>query len=707
MIRRSPSLRGKLLLVALGLLALPWAGVQYVREMETFLRQGQENALTGTARAVATVLHERIELFHSPPGLDEHRNPYAHPLGTPIVVDGNDRDWQPYEGQALHYDAAQTLPGWPTPESRDLSFDALLGVRGDYLYALFRVRDDQVLYRTALSTDGSDSDHLLLAFTDRQDRFHSFRFATTAPGWVEAEPLDTPEGTLTLAPRIHSEWRAEPDGYLLELRLPLAVVGSRIAYAVADVDDPGSRRVETLVGSADPRNAAALGGLARPSPEITAILRGLEHSRVRIRVVDTRRRVLAQAGSLAGGEEVPPPEEPPAAAPRRFLSALYRLILPQPATTFSDPLAAVARLDGPEVNSALEGHPATRWRTSSDGRVGILSATYPVRQGEAVLGAVVVEETNNAILTLQNRALENLLNISIAVLLAVIVVLFAFASRLSGRIRRLRDAAEQAIGSDGRVVATQVGDPASGDEIGDLARSFGNVLTRLQQYTRYLEGMAGRLSHELRTPLAVVRSSLENLELTELPTETRVYTERAREGVTRLGSLLTRMSEATRLEQTLQQAERERFDLRELVAGCAAGYRDIYPQQAIACSLPEAPQWLTGVPDLINQMLDKLVANAVEFSDGSEPVRIALTPEREGVQLSVENSGPPLPAEMGDRLFDSMVSIRPPRGTAPHLGLGLYIVRLVAEFHGGRVHAENRSAASGARFSVRLPYQPT
>ena len=70
----------------------------------------------------------------------------------------------------------------------------------------------------------------------------------------------------------------------------------------------------------------------------------------------------------------------------------------------------------------------------------------------------------------------------------------------------------------------------------------------------------------------------------------------------------------------------------------------------------------------------------------------------------MENEGAPLPAGMHERLFDSMVSIRgEQKSDEPHLGLGLYIVRLIAEFHRGRVRAADRDQGKGVVVSVSLP----
>jgi signal transduction histidine kinase len=83
---------------------------------------------------------------------------------------------------------------------------------------------------------------------------------------------------------------------------------------------------------------------------------------------------------------------------------------------------------------------------------------------------------------------------------------------------------------------------------------------------------------------------------------------------------------------------------------------------------------------------------------------VSLAREGRTGTLSVENQGPPLPAQMRSRLFESMVSIRPAgREGGPHLGLGLYIVRLIAAFHGGEAMAHDRAGGDGVIVGVSIP----
>ena len=104
--------------------------------------------------------------------------------------------------------------------------------------------------------------------------------------------------------------------------------------------------------------------------------------------------------------------------------------------------------------------------------------------------------------------------------------------------------------------------------------------------------------------------------------------------------------------------------------------------------------------DLLIQMLDKLVDNAVDFSTAGDTVAIELTGDVDTLSVSVTNPGPPLPERMRSQLFDSMVSMREGKDSR-HLGLGLYVAKLIAEGHGGSITADNIDG--GVIFAVSIP----
>jgi signal transduction histidine kinase len=199
-----------------------------------------------------------------------------------------------------------------------------------------------------------------------------------------------------------------------------------------------------------------------------------------------------------------------------------------------------------------------------------------------------------------------------------------------------------------------------------------------------------------------VRSSLENLRVAATPEETRTYLARAEDGLARLSTILARMTEASRLEQSLSATERERYDAVPVVGGCVEGYRSAYPAQRFDLELPDEPIRVAGAPDLLAQLLDKLVENAADFSVPGEPLRVRLAIEDAAAVLSVENRGGALPDEIRGQLFDSMVTLRDTRaGAEPHLGLGLFVARLIAEFHGGSIRADN--VTGGVRVTATFP----
>ena len=164
------------------------------------------------------------------------------------------------------------------------------------------------------------------------------------------------------------------------------------------------------------------------------------------------------------------------------------------------------------------------------------------------------------------------------------------------------------------------------------------------------------------------------------------------------------MSEATRLEQMLQTSEKEKIELRAVVNGCVEGYKLAYGTCAFETDFPKYPIYIRGVPEYIAQLLDKLVANAVEFSRNEQPIRVYCRTLRDHATIKVSNSGPFLPEEMKERIFDSMISVRSHEPQKqPHLGMGLHIARLITEFHGGQIRAENRKDSEGVVITVVIP----
>lgn len=710
----SLSIRGKLVLVSTSLLVIPWVGYQYINEMEQYLRERQESQLLDRARIVASILSDQPELFVSSTSKTADSNSkhlYVRPLTTTIQIDGHTDDWNNYKERVFQFNDHVHPPQTPAADT-SLSFQFRVGSFKPFLYVLFQVTDDHTVFRSASGTRIDNGDHLQIAMQNSAGQFVRYVLSARQEGKLTSYRLpgpDTESATVEEEARIIGFIRKTQQGYNIEIKLPLLMLGGKLAFAIADIDDTQHRKINTIVRTTGSPQIQDIGTIVVPSPKIDDLLNRLHRAGSRIWVTDKNNKVIALNGSLKDDHrDIYELDTEPNADGNLFgalIRALYRSVLKVPPKEFHDDLSTASELNTSEVHQALRGTPATRWRQTPDERVNILTAAYPVTDAKTVVGSVAIEETSNSILILQNRAVEILINLSMLAMLVAALTVFIFATRLSIRVRQLRDNADNSIGSDGRVIG-HVTPSNAGDEIGDLSRSIAAMLNRLAEYNRYLETMASKLSHELRTPITVVRSSLENLESASLDAEHKAYSQRAKEGIERLSNILTRMSEATRLEQTIQTEDNVSFDLATVISSCTKGYQVGHQDHEFKLILHHSIQHgclIYGVPDLIAQLLDKLVANAMDFATSQTPIVIQLAKTESGIQLHVTNDGPILPEKMKNNLFDSMVSLRDKRGKQPHLGLGLYIVRLIAEFHDAKVTASNKLDNSGVIFSIIFP----
>ena len=744
-------LRIKLVFLSSFLFAIPWLGYKYVWEMEKYLRKGQEQTLVGTVSAAATALHERPNLFNSQAsflrdvrqGRDLYAIEVSNDVSGAIQLDGNLEEWESFQYEPHYYGDDYVIGNNEIYDSKSLSFNHMVVKYQDHLYVMFEVIDDYIVYRKENNFNVHRNDNIQVAFLDKEDQFQRYIISNEKPGWINAYLTKPEEGSVYPVQhesKLQGNWVETPKGYNVELRIPLEMIGNKLGFSIYDVDSSRTREVRNIVGTSNTQSPEQLGTVLVPSPEIEQILKGLARSNSRIWVIDSHRRVLAKIGDIrsATGVEVDKVDYKAASLSwlqrleQKFLHPLYYQLLTRPPQDFVDELEEATELAGSQIDDAILGEVKSSWYLTPDKKAVVLSAAHPIWVDEKVTGVVVAEETTNGIRTIRNKALERLFSVILAVMLLSTLALFLFASRISFRIRKLRSQAEHAIDEHGRIHTAFKGSSVN-DEIGDLSRSFSNIVSRLGQYNSYLENMTSRLSHEFRTPVTVVRSSLDNLAMLEHDEDAKVYMDRAQDGIKRLNTILTNMSEATGLEHSLQSSEKEIFNLKELVEGCVEGYRGAYKEYVFDANIDNQILNVNGVPENIAQLIDKVVANAVEFSQHQDAITINLTKQMGQAKLSIMNKGPLLSEAMQGRLFESMVSVREQShkkeikkefekelgkepGKEPgkkyeksetHLGIGLYIARVIAEFHQGHITIENISEnsedQSGVMATIWLP----
>ncbi|MGD8807954.1 MAG: ATP-binding protein [Gammaproteobacteria bacterium] len=682
------SLRKQLALFSLLSLVLPWAGYRYVREMETVLRDGLEQSLLERARTVAGALDRQgytAALDAEPDEGPAGAVVYARILPAAPVIDGSRSDWG--LDASLSTQLSESVRYWA-------------GLHGASAYLAVSVRDESVIYQ-ARPGEPPFGDRLVLLLGGEQPLWRVL--ATAAPGRVRAQATQPPllAAAGSYDDRIEAAWLATPQGYSIELRLPVGMLGKSLGIAVVDVDSPpgaagaaaqpGGYAVE-LVSGWDTATTRA-GPLIAQSGAVAAALEQFANGSNRYTVIDNAGWVRAAAGRIDGARGRP--------APRSLTVDLLRYLLQTDDPDDTGLESPPGRFVDPQLREAVAGGAVVKWfRGDLDNSARVI-ASVPLRHDGRSVGALLLEQASDAVLTATNQAVLRLLTTTFLASVIALLGMLGFATWLSLRVSRLARAAGHALGPRGQIDTTLPGRHAR-DEIGALARSFERLLERLNDYTSYLRTLTSKLSHELRTPLAVVSTSLDNLEHAH-GDDNGQYLARLREGARRLDAILGAMSEATRMEQSIRDAAATRFDAAAVVRSCAQAYSDVYARHEILCSGFEEPAWVQGSPDLLAQLLDKLVDNAASFSEPGNRIEISMTRAGDDLVVTVANQGPLLPPQMRDQLFDSLVSVRQAHGDKPHLGLGLYVARLIAEFHGGRIGADNLADASGVAFTVTIP----
>jgi len=675
-------LRKQLLALSLLTLLLPWSGWQLLQELENFLREGEENALLASARTIARALPSE---FHAELELARGRILPLRQLTTEPILDGYMTDW-PETDQSLEFVA---------PGGR-LKLNVLAGRYRSRLFLLLKVTDPGAIqattFNTALGSAGRGDETQragVMLFTQSSRGQHGFMISTLAPG------LLTVFSQGNTAKRLEAAWVDIATGYQVELSLPADVERISVGAVAPAFTLPGVS-AERFAGTLRGRRPGAWLELTSRDDAVARWLSDVVPAQSRAWLLQADGWVVADSGPLS-------------TASKSKLTWVQRIIyqgvnpsgMPQRQQLPEWPV----RFESVAAKTALAGGDGKQWSRDPDSAVVYDLVAVPVATQGEIAGAIVLEASSDGLLLMTNRALGRLLFITLLVVALLAAGLWLFASRLSWRVQKLSTAVNRAMDDAGQVPALP--QTASADELGELARNTEKLLRAVAEYTRYLQKLAGRLSHELKTPIAITRSSLENLAENlsgqALDPQAQQYLARAREGLDRQAAIVRAMSEAQRLEGSVKTTEWEKIDLGIMLGHCVDGYRSVHPQRTIKLHLPVADCKLRCAPELIAQALDKLVDNAVTLSGQDCAIVITLGCEAGDCLISVVNSGTRLPDVLHEQLFDSLVSHRDTSSNGQHLGLGLFIVRLVVEAHGGKVSARNLPDDAGVEFTITLP----
>jgi signal transduction histidine kinase len=222
------------------------------------------------------------------------------------------------------------------------------------------------------------------------------------------------------------------------------------------------------------------------------------------------------------------------------------------------------------------------------------------------------------------------------------------------------------------------------------------------RYISWLRQLAGFLRHEVRQPVAQINSSVELIHLTSHDDQLRPYIASASQGVRHVWNLIERASRATDAEAFVRQGQAQPIDLPPLLRELIGSYQQTHSGIDFRLQPPDKePLYVSADPTLLKEAVSNLLANAASFADEESIIQVVL--ERDGVHavIKVRNKGPIIQYDT-EMLFGPFASTRS-GPSSEHQGLGLYLVRLVAEHHGGKAIISNLDDGSGVEASIFLP----
>ncbi|PID38614.1 MAG: hypothetical protein CSB49_04650 [Proteobacteria bacterium] len=351
-----------------------------------------------------------------------------------------------------------------------------------------------------------------------------------------------------------------------------------------------------------------------------------------------------------------------------------------------------------EIQSALAGKAAERWRRGASGRMDVFYRAVPLKKGGAVYLARVSRRTIRALYDLRYQLLKLTLLLAGLAGLAGLLVGWRFVRPLLRLQRTIRAYLQTPAELDPKRLNLR-----RGDEIGDLSRDLEALTRVLKRQLEQTSAVVGDLAHDLKNPIATILATSELLDSAKTidPDRQRRLARAMRDASAHMTRSVEGLLELARLEERLASTIHDELDLRTLVEEILTSYsQDPASEHVRFHAELGAGTPLRGAPDELRRMIRNLFDNAIAFCESQVAVELSTTPEE--LVLSVSDDGPGISEGNRDKLFRRFFTHRPddaPRGT----GLGLAIARTIATAHGGELSLAHQGKLSGACFVVRLP----
>jgi histidine kinase len=296
---------------------------------------------------------------------------------------------------------------------------------------------------------------------------------------------------------------------------------------------------------------------------------------------------------------------------------------------------------------------------------------------------------------------------TLAAVLGAVAVSFFVSRRIVAPVRQMMIASQRI--ADGHYdERVEVPGGASWDQLDELAQlaiSFNQMATKLEQTEATRRELIGNVAHELRTPLATITGSMEGLIDGVLPAEAATFQQIYREA-DRLQRLVTDLQELSRVEAGAFALNLRPASVADLVETTVARLGLQFEEKGVALET-DVPAGLPPVradEDRIGQVLLNLVGNALQYTPAGGQVRVSARHREAEVQISVADNGVGMAAEHLPHIFTRFYRVDKSRSRAGGgSGIGLTIAKHLVEAHDGRIWAESPGPDQGSTLTFTLP----
>ncbi|MCR5825089.1 MAG: HAMP domain-containing histidine kinase [Oscillospiraceae bacterium] len=238
----------------------------------------------------------------------------------------------------------------------------------------------------------------------------------------------------------------------------------------------------------------------------------------------------------------------------------------------------------------------------------------------------------------------------------------------------------------------------------ELTRSFNTMASELEHTEMLRSDFINNFSHEFKTPIVSIAGFAKLLKRGNLtPEEQREYLDIIERESLRLSAMATNVLSMTKVENQTILTDVTRYDLSEQIRSCVLLLEPKWSKKRIEWDVEPEEFFVSGSRALLEEVWLNLIDNAVKFSPEGALVTVSIARTGRALAVRFTNRGPQIPAEDRDAIFRKFYQADGSHATEGN-GIGLAVVRRIAQLHGGSVTAESDGEAT--TFTVTLPDRP-